>query len=67
VHRSEIDRWTAKVRERGYVIIPLMLYFKNGFAKVQLGLCRGKTHEDRRSDIKERETQREIDRALRRR
>lgn len=67
VHRAEIDRWTAKVRERGYVIIPLMLYFRNGFAKVQLGLCRGKTHEDRRSDIKERETQREIDRALRRR
>lgn len=67
LHRAEIDRWAAKVRERGYSIIPLMLYFKNGRAKVQLGLCRGKTHEDRRQDIKARETQREMDRAVRRR
>lgn len=67
LHRAEIDRWAAKVRERGYSIIPLKLYFKNGRAKVQLGLCTGKTHEDRRHDIKARETQREMDRALRRR
>jgi SsrA-binding protein len=67
MHREEIDRWNAKVRERGYSIIPLMLYFKGGRAKVKLGLCRGKTHEDRRQDIKERETKREMDRAVRRR
>jgi SsrA-binding protein len=67
MHRAEIDRWTTKVRERGYSIIPLMLYFKNGRAKVELGLCRGKTHEDRRQDIKERETKREMDRVVRRR
>ncbi|ADO73962.1 SsrA-binding protein SmpB [Stigmatella aurantiaca] len=67
LHREEIDRWAAKVRERGYSIIPLVLYFKNGRAKVELGLCRGKTHEDRRQDIKERETKREMDRAVRRR
>jgi SsrA-binding protein len=67
MHRAEIDRWTAKVKERGYSIIPLMLYFKNGRAKVELGLCRGKTHEDRRETIKERETKRELDRAVRRR
>ena len=66
LHRSEIDRWSAKVRERGYSIIPLMLYFKRGRAKVQLGLCLGKTHEDRRANIRERETRREIERALRR-
>lgn len=66
LHRAEIARWSAKVRERGYSIIPLMLYFRKGRAKVQLGLCRGKKHEDRRAEIKERETQREIDRALRR-
>jgi SsrA-binding protein len=66
MHRSEIDRWSAKVRQRGYSIIPLMIYFKRGKAKVQLGLCLGKTHEDRRADIKERETRREIERALRR-
>jgi SsrA-binding protein len=67
MHRAEIDRWAAKVRERGYSIIPLVLYFKNGRAKVELGLCRGKTHEDRRQDIKERETKREIERESRRR
>jgi SsrA-binding protein len=67
LHRAEIERWSAKVRERGYSIIPLVLYFKNGRAKVELGLCRGKTHEDRRQDIKERETKREMDRAVRRR
>lgn len=67
LHRNEIDKWAAKVRERGYSIIPLMLYFKNGRAKVKLGLGRGKTHQDRRHDIKERETKREIDRAVRRR
>jgi SsrA-binding protein len=67
MHRAEIDRWVVKVKERGYSIIPLLLYFKNGRAKVELGLCRGKTHEDRRQDIKERETKREMDRAMRRR
>ncbi|MDY7228753.1 SsrA-binding protein SmpB [Hyalangium rubrum] len=67
LHRAEIDRWAAKVRERGYSIIPLVLYFKNGRAKVELGLCRGKSHEDRRQDIKERETKREMDREVRRR
>ncbi|WP_224245410.1 SsrA-binding protein SmpB [Hyalangium gracile] len=67
MHRAEIDRWAAKVRERGYSIIPLVLYFKDGKAKVELGLCKGKTHEDRRQDIKERETKREMERETRRR
>ena len=67
MHRAEIDRWTSKVRERGYSIIPLSIYFKGPVAKVELGLCVGKTHEDRRGDIKERETKREMDRAMRRR
>lgn len=67
MHREELDRWATKVKERGLSIIPLELYFKNGRAKVKLGLCRGKTHEDRRQSIKERESKREMDRALRRR
>ena len=66
MHRAEIDRWSAQVTERGYSLIPLSLYFKNGRAKVELGLCRGKTHEDRRQDIKERDTRRELDRVIRR-
>lgn len=67
MHRKELDRWLTKVKERGLSIIPLMLYFKDGKAKVQLGLAKGKTHEDRRAGIKERETKREMDRAMRRR
>ncbi len=67
LHRNELDKWAIKVRERGYSIIPLSVYFKDGKAKVELALCRGKTHEDRREDIKERETKREMDRATRRR
>ncbi len=67
VHRVEIDRWTAKVAERGYSIIPLIMYFKNGKAKVKLGLGKGKSGLDRRDNIKDREAKREMDRAMRRR
>ncbi len=67
LHREQIDKWGAKVAERGYSIIPLMIYFKGGKAKVKLGLCTGKTHEDRRHTIKERETKREMDRVIRKR
>ena len=63
MHREEIEKWGAKVRERGYSIVPLMLYFKNGRAKAKLGLGRGKKHEDRRATIKERESKREMARA----
>lgn len=65
LHKTEIEKWSTKVRERGLSIIPLSLYFKGGRAKVLLGLCRGKTHEDRRQTIKERETKRELDRVTR--
>ena len=65
MHRGEIDKWTAKVRERGYTIVPLMLYFKKGRVKVRLGLGRGKKDVDRRDSMRERETRRELDRAVR--
>jgi len=67
LHRKEIDRLSFKVQKGGYTLIPLSLYFKDGRAKVELALCRGKTHEDRRSDIKARESAREIDRAMKNR
>ena len=54
----------GKVEQRGYTLVPMSLYFKDGWAKVELGLGRGKTHEDRRDDIAERESRREMDRAL---
>jgi SsrA-binding protein len=65
MHRKQIDHLVAKVQKGGYTLIPLSLYFKNGKAKVELALCRGKTHEDRRGDIKARESAREIERAMR--
>ena len=65
--RAEIDKIRAKVEQRGYTLLPLSIYFKDGWAKVELALARGKTHEDRRDSIAERETRREMDRALSRR
>lgn len=66
LHRREIDLLIARINERGWTVVPLALYFKNGYAKVEIALARGKTHADRREDIKERETRRELDRARRR-
>lgn len=60
----EIKRLVGRVTERGYTLIPLRLYFKNGIAKVEIGLARGKKQVDRREDIKRRETQREIEKAF---
>lgn len=67
LHREEISRLQGKVQERGLTLVPLRLYFKNGRAKIELALARGKKHHDKRESIKEREVKREIDRALRRR
>lgn len=67
LHKAELEKWAAKVRERGYSIIPLVLYFKNGRAKVKLGLGKGKNTIDRRAGIRERENKRELDRLKRRR
>ncbi len=64
LHRHEIERLHAKVKEKGLTIIPLRLYFKNGRAKLELGLARGKKHHDKRAAIREREVRRELDRAI---
>lgn len=65
LHRREIERLWGKVKERGFTIIPLRLYFKHGRAKVELGLARGKKLHDKREAIREREVKREMDRAAR--
>ncbi len=67
MRREELDKLRGKVEQRGYTLVPLSLYFKDGWAKIELGLARGRRHEDRRQAIAERETKREIDRALSRR
>ncbi len=64
LHRREIERLIGKVKERGLTLVPLRLYFKHGRAKVELGLARGKKLYDKRESIKERESRREMDRAM---
>ncbi len=66
LHRKEIDRLMAAIGRKGMTVVPLSLYFnERGKAKVQLGLAKGKTHIDRRDDIKKREWQREQSRLMR--
>jgi SsrA-binding protein len=67
LHRGEIDSLIGKVRQKGYTLVPLQVYLKNGKAKVELGLGRGKHEYDKREAIARREGQREIERGLRER
>ncbi len=67
LHKEEIGKLIGKLREKGYTLVPLMLYFRRGRAKVELGLARGKRKYDKRAAIKERETKREVASALRKR
>jgi SsrA-binding protein len=64
LHRKEIDRLVGKIREKGYTMVPLSLYEKKGHVKVELALVHGKQQHDRRDDVRKREAQREIDRAM---
>jgi SsrA-binding protein len=65
-HRREIDRLAGKAVERGLTLVPLRLYFSpEGRAKVEIALARGKDRFDKREAIKKRETQRDLQRALR--
>ncbi|HEX9241017.1 MAG TPA: SsrA-binding protein SmpB [Anaeromyxobacter sp.] len=62
--RAELDRIRGKVDQRGFTLVPLRVYFRDGWAKVEIGLAKGRAHEDRRGVIAERESKREMDRAL---
>ena len=63
VHKRELRRLESETRERGITLIPLAIYFKNGLAKVELAVARGKQLHDKRQAIKERERERELRRA----
>jgi SsrA-binding protein len=65
LHREQIRELQAKTREKGLTLVPLRLYLKNGRAKVELGLARGKHAYDKREAIAEREAKREMERAVR--
>ena len=64
LHRREISRWRARTEQRGYTVIPLRLYLTHNRAKVELGLARGKHTFDKRDAIARRETDRDMQRAL---
>ena len=64
LHRSEIEKILTKVREGGMTLVPLSMYIENGWAKVELGLARGKRDYDKRQTLAERDANREIAREL---
>ncbi|SFD31513.1 SsrA-binding protein SmpB [Streptomyces aidingensis] len=64
LHRSEIDKLTGKLQETGLTLVPLALYFKEGRAKVEIGLARGKKEYDKRQALRERQDRREAERAM---
>ena len=64
-HRREIDRLEGRIRERGLTLVPTRMYFSGPRAKVEIALARGKDLYDKRESIRERETKRDMQRALR--
>ncbi len=64
LHKKEIAHLYSGVKQAGYSIVPLSLYFKGSLVKVQIGLCKGKKNYDKREDMAKRDAKRAIDRAL---
>jgi SsrA-binding protein len=64
LHRGELEKLERKAGESGYALVPLALYFKDGYAKVELALARGKRSYDKRQTIAERDAKRDIARAM---
>ena len=64
LHKKEILRLFGLVKQNGYSLIPLSLYFKGSLVKVQVGLCKGKKLYDKRADMAARDAKRDIDRAI---
>jgi SsrA-binding protein len=67
LHRREIESLIGKVQERGFTLVPTRLYFKDGRAKVEIALAKGKDVRDKRRDIARREADRQMERALKQR
>ena len=61
LHKSEINKLTGKIKEKGFTIVPLQVYFKEGKAKMEIGLCRGKKLYDKRQDIARKDMKREAE------
>lgn len=67
VHRSEMAKFAGKASQRGFTLVPTSVYFKNGRAKVEIAVARGKQLHDKRDSLKKAEAKREMDRAMSRR
>lgn len=67
LHRREIKKFAGKAFERGLTLVPLKMYFKEGRAKLLLGICKGRKLYDKREAMKKRTMQRDVDRAIRQR
>ena len=65
LHRAEIRRLLSKIKEKGYTLVPLKVYFKGSLVKVEMGLARGKKLYDKREDIAKKDARREIERGFR--
>ena len=66
LHKTEIRKLNSKLQEKGLTLIPLSVYFKGSLVKVEVGLCKGKKLYDKRESIAQKDTKRNIDRALKR-
>ena len=64
LHKREIEKLVGLVEQKGLTLFPLKMYFKNGKAKMEIALGKGKKHYDKREDVKKREADREIERAF---
>jgi SsrA-binding protein len=64
LHKHEIKRLTGKLQERGYTLVPLKMYFKNGRVKIELGLAKGKALFDKRKTIQKRDLDRDMQREI---
>lgn len=62
IHKAEIHKLEGKIREKGYTLVPLQVYFKGSLVKVEIGLARGKKLYDKRQDIAKKDQKREIER-----
>ncbi len=66
VHKAEINRMGRQVMEKGMTLVPLSVYLKRGRVKVEIGICRGKKSYDKRETLRQRDADRDMERALRR-
>jgi SsrA-binding protein len=64
LNKQEISKLIGKTKEKGFTLVPLSLYFKDGYAKVEIALARGKKSFDKRHDLAEKQAQREAERAI---